>query len=202
MLLFVGIHVIAYNAKTVAGADRLVLPESLTYVVFMLGTACFFLYGGWKVHLLFLAVFCFYIFHAYWMPVYDKRSGPFIVNLSKQSINLFRLALVLAFVAITYLATTGIDLKTSGNVTDKIGHLMAFYMLAFILDFSFPRMQFDVRKIVILFVYGLMLEMIQYYLPYRTFSLFDLGSDGAGILLYLMSMPLLKRFRYLKQRWE
>jgi hypothetical protein len=44
-LLFVGIHVIAYIAKTVAGGDRLVLPESLTYVVFMLGTACFFVWG-------------------------------------------------------------------------------------------------------------------------------------------------------------
>jgi hypothetical protein len=45
LVLFVGIHVIVYIAKTVAGADRLVLPEALVYVVFMLGTACFFVWG-------------------------------------------------------------------------------------------------------------------------------------------------------------
>jgi VanZ family protein len=136
------------------------------------------------------------------MPVYDKRSGPFIVKLSKQSINLFRLALVLAFVAITYLATTTIDVSMDINMFDKVEHLMAFYVLAFILDFSFPRWQFDIRKIGSLFVYGLVLELIQYYLPNRIFSLFDLGADVAGILLYGMSLPLLKRFWYLKQRWE
>ncbi len=45
IVLFVGIHLIAYIAKTVAGAERLVLPEALVYVVFVLGTACFFIWG-------------------------------------------------------------------------------------------------------------------------------------------------------------
>ncbi len=45
IVLFAGIHVIAYIARAFAGADRLVLPEALVYVVFILGTICFFAWG-------------------------------------------------------------------------------------------------------------------------------------------------------------
>ncbi len=124
------------------------------------------------------------------------------MTLSKQSINLLRLVLVVSLVSITYLATTGIDLRLDEDINDKISHLVAFFFLAFILDFSFPRIQFDIRKVFVLLVYGLFLELVQYNLPHREFSMFDLAADGIGILLYWLSIPLLKRFGYLKQRWE
>jgi hypothetical protein len=45
IVLFVGIHMVAYIAKTVAGAERFLLPEAIVYVVFILGTICFFVWG-------------------------------------------------------------------------------------------------------------------------------------------------------------
>ena len=124
------------------------------------------------------------------------------MTLSKQSINLFRLILIVSLVAITYLATAGIDLRVGKGINDKFSHLMAFYFLAFALDFSFPRMHFDVRKVLLLLVYGFILELVQYNLPHREFSMFDLAADGTGVLVYWLSVPLLQRFSYLKQRWD
>ncbi len=45
VVLFAGIHVIAFLAKGMAGASRLILPEAIVYMVFMLGTICFFIWG-------------------------------------------------------------------------------------------------------------------------------------------------------------
>jgi hypothetical protein len=45
VVLFVGIHVIAVLAKGMAGANRIILPEALVYVVFMVGTISFFVWG-------------------------------------------------------------------------------------------------------------------------------------------------------------
>jgi hypothetical protein len=44
-VLFAGIHVIAFLAKGIAGANRLILPEALVYMVFMPGTICFLVWG-------------------------------------------------------------------------------------------------------------------------------------------------------------
>ncbi len=124
------------------------------------------------------------------------------MTLSKKSINIFRLILIFSLVAITYLAIVKIEFPAAEDINDKFSHFVAFYFLAFVFDFSFPRMDFDIRKVLLLLVYGFILELVQYNLPHREFSVFDLAADGTGVLVYWLSVPLLQRFSYLKQRWE
>ena len=50
--------------------------------------------------------------------------------------------------------------------------------------------------------YGLAIEIIQYFLPYRECSLFDLGADAAGLFLYRLSVPLLMKMDRMKGRWR
>lgn len=114
----------------------------------------------------------------------------------------FRIALVVAVVVVLHLATTPLRYPMVEDVNDKAGHVLAFFGLALLLDFSFPDSGLDWRKILALLAFGLLIEAIQYYLPYRTFSLLDVAADGAGIALYWLSLPALRRVPVLRRRWK
>ena len=87
------------------------------------------------------------------------------------------------------------------SVNDKLGHVLAFAYLAFLLDFALPDSNFNLPKIIPLLGYGLIIEFVQYFLPYRTFSILDMLADGVGIMIYLLIIPLLKYVPFLKLRW-
>lgn len=115
---------------------------------------------------------------------------------------LFRCFLGMALLAITFLATVKLDMPVVVDLNDKASHLLAFFVLALLLDFSFPLTGFQASKFISLFGYGLAVEIIQYYLPHRTFSLLDLAADTVGLFLYGGMVPLLKKVSVLKSRWE
>lgn len=123
------------------------------------------------------------------------------MDLKKPDILSFRITLVMALILITYLATTPIPEQVAGGINDKLSHLLAFYALTLLADFSFPRTTLGLNKIGSLFAYGLMIELVQYSLPYREFSVADLLANGFGIFCYWLTIPLLRRFPRLKARW-
>jgi len=88
------------------------------------------------------------------------------------------------------------------SVNDKLGHVLAFIMLAFLMDFSFPVSSFNLSKIVPLLGYGLLIEVIQYFLPHRMFSFLDMFADGGGLVIYAMFIPMLKHVPILRLRWS
>ena len=114
----------------------------------------------------------------------------------------FRTALLTAVATIMYLATTRLDLPVTADLNDKMNHILAFYVLALLIDFSFPEGRFDFSKVITLLGYGLLIESVQYLLPYRTFSLFDLSADAIGLLAYKLSLPALKYIPWLRWRWS
>jgi VanZ family protein len=114
----------------------------------------------------------------------------------------YRLTLAAALVVTSYLATTSRHVPVVDDVIDKVNHIAAFYVLGLLADFSWPKSGFRAPKVVSLLGYGLAIESIQYFLPHRTFSLFDLGSDAAGLLLYAVSIPLLKNLYPLSERFK
>jgi VanZ family protein len=113
----------------------------------------------------------------------------------------FRLALIAALAAISYLATIGQDFPVVRDISDKANHVLAFGALALLVDFSFPEEPFGSSKIFMLLAYGLLIELVQGLLPNRAASLLDLVADGIGIAAYKFSVPALKRVPWLKQRW-
>lgn len=113
-----------------------------------------------------------------------------------------RISLVVAVVLITYLSITPMDHAVSDSLNDKANHFIAFYVLSFLADFSFPETRFDWRKVMYILGYGVAIEVIQFYLPNRMFSLFDVLADGAGILIFALSIPWLKKLAVLHPRWD
>lgn len=110
---------------------------------------------------------------------------------------IFRTILTVTLVAVTWLATTPVDVPVVPGISDKINHLAAFAVLAFLADFSFPGSGFNLKKLLSLITYGILIEVIQYFLPSRCFSLLDIVADVLGLLLYITIYPLFSRVPYL-----
>jgi len=123
------------------------------------------------------------------------------MKLSGRHIIYYRMLLCLSLIMITYLATTALEVSFVSSNYDKINHIAAFLTLAFLMDFSFPNSRFNSAKIFTLITYGFLLEIVQYFLPHRIFSLFDLGADCLGLILYGLLIPLIKRLPVLSDRW-
>ena len=103
-----------------------------------------------------------------------------------------RLALGLALLIITGMALTPAPGEIQLSVNDKLGHAMAFLLLAFLTHASWPEIKFNWRQVSALLGYGLALEFTQYFIPNRYFSLLDIAADLAGIGLYMLLIPLIR----------
>jgi VanZ family protein len=101
-----------------------------------------------------------------------------------------RLALAAAVAAITWLATTDRALPELAGVSDKLNHVLAFLALGLLADRSFPQARFGLAKAVALLAYGVAIEAVQSFLPWREASLPDILADAAGIALYAAARPL------------
>lgn len=112
-----------------------------------------------------------------------------------------RILLVATTGFIIYEATirSPVSIKVSNG--DKFLHTLAFGTLAFLADFSFPRKGFGWEKIAPLMMYGLLIEFVQSFLPYRSADLTDFLADCAGMACYALTMPVLKYFPVLRHRW-
>ncbi len=124
------------------------------------------------------------------------------MNMSKFIIIIYRVLLVMAAIIIISLATTSREIPIVEDINDRVNHIFAFYVLALLLDFSFPASAFRATKVLSLLGYALAIESIQYFLSYRTFSLFDLGADAFALVVYRLSLPYLRLLPLFRKRWE
>lgn len=60
------------------------------------------------------------------------------------------------------------------------------------LSLGYPKL-YVVKKVLILLAFGLQIELVQYFLPNREFSLLDVVADGIGIA---MGMIVIKGLWY------
>ena len=70
------------------------------------------------------------------------------MSLPRITIIIFRIILIVSLLLITYLATTELEHPVMTSMNDKIGHVLAFTCLTFLVDFSFPASRFDLLKIL------------------------------------------------------
>lgn len=123
------------------------------------------------------------------------------MKLSRTTIIIFRITLAVSLLLITFLATMELELPEMTSIDDKLGHVLAFLCLAFLVDYSFPASRFNLLKILLLLLYGIVIELIQYFIPHRMFSLADLFADGVGIVIYAAFFQILKYVPLFKLRW-
>ena len=123
------------------------------------------------------------------------------MGLSRSTITVFRLMLFAALIVIIHLATTSLHYPVVDDINDKANHILAFYALALLVDFSYPESGFGPAKILPLLGYGLAIEIIQHFLPNRSASLFDVAADAAGLFAYWLSVPALRLVPWFRSRW-
>jgi VanZ family protein len=124
------------------------------------------------------------------------------MGLSRTAIAAFRIALAVTLAVTCFLAFTDRELPVINGVSDKVRHAAAFATLALLVDFAFPASRFGAVKVMALLGYGVAIEVVQYFLPARDASALDVLADGAGVAMYALAVPVLKRLHGFRLRWQ
>lgn len=103
-----------------------------------------------------------------------------------------RTTFVLMLVANTYFSLAP-ELPAFIPPYDKLNHGAAYAVLALTADFAFPLARYLLPKALPLFAYGLLMEILQRYVPGRLFEGMDLVANASGLLLYGVAAVLLRR---------
>lgn len=85
-----------------------------------------------------------------------------------------------------WVATQKLEFPPDVNINDKLIHIVVFFGFAVLVDLSSSRKPFWLWKGLPLLVYGIGIEVMQYFTPFRSFSIMDMVADFAGILLYFL----------------
>ncbi len=105
----------------------------------------------------------------------------------------FRLILLVSIVFISILSIQEIEVQSSVNFSDKLLHFFCFLYLTIISWLS--RIIFkELWLYVIVLAYGILIEIIQIYIPYRSFEFLDIFADFLGILVGIFLINFLKDF--------
>lgn len=105
----------------------------------------------------------------------------------------FGLLLLLMLVGVK-VATMPLQFPESLQLNDKVIHLVVFFGFAVLVDLVSSREPFWFWKAMPLIVYGVGIEVLQYFSPDRSFSLLDALADVAGVLLYWFMKVVLRYF--------
>ena len=96
--------------------------------------------------------------------------------------SLFKMALILNFFIIEYLALTPQHIEILDGLWDKQNHFFAFFVLYILLSFAYQNLSI-LTKIGLLLLVGFQIEATQYFIPGRFFSLLDIVADSIGIVI-------------------
>ncbi len=91
--------------------------------------------------------------------------------------------LFLALCITMVVATSKSDPTSATGINDKVAHILTFLLLGLLVRPAFPLLMNRLQPYLWLLSYGLGIEVIQYFIPSRSFSLLDLAADAAGLLL-------------------
>ena len=94
-------------------------------------------------------------------------------------------ALVLCLSTILWLALSPNPPNPAGLFYfDKVNHVLAFFVLAGLLDYASVNIARFKGKVLPLLAFGLLIEVLQYWVGYRYFEWGDFIADGFGVAGY------------------
>ncbi len=107
--------------------------------------------------------------------------------------SLWRLGFWLCFGLTVYLSLMPQEFLPSGiNIWDKFSHSIAFAALALSAALGWPAKDFMRSVLIPLLIFGVLIEVTQYFIPGREFSLLDMLADTVGILIVWIVIRLLQ----------
>lgn len=106
----------------------------------------------------------------------------------KTYILLFKFSLIwalLILIACTCRVQTDSDIDLDIPFLDKIVHFGMYLILGALATFEFRRIttlyyKYIVKLLIICVLYGIFIEVVQYFLPWRGFEFADMIADGLG----------------------
>ncbi len=108
---------------------------------------------------------------------------------------LCRRTLPLAVLVVLVLSVIKTGSPLPGEYSDKIEHALAFFVLAALAGIGHAGSGLARHLLLALIVYGLLIEGIQWCLPWREFSLLDWAADATGVVSWLLVAWLWRRKR-------
>jgi len=75
---------------------------------------------------------------------------------------------------------------------DKVLHAVAFFTLTVLTELSFPSLRLLLWKVLFLLGFGLFIEWLQSFLPWRSADASDFLADCIGIAAFLVPMLLVR----------
>ena len=84
-------------------------------------------------------------------------------------------------------------LPTGLNIWDKLSHSIAFAALALCAALGWPDKNFVQFVLVPLLTFGVLIEVLQYFIPGREFSLLDMLADAIGILIVWIGVAIAQK---------
>jgi VanZ family protein len=110
---------------------------------------------------------------------------------------LFKTSFFITFGVIEYLALTPQHIEVLDGLWDKQNHFAAFFVLYILLSFGY--LQFSIiKKLSLLLLMGFQIEVTQYFIPGRFFSLMDIVADSIGIAIGVVVYLLFNRVCQIK----
>ena len=103
----------------------------------------------------------------------------------------FRLILAISIVVISILSIQHLEVEPSVNLNDKLLHFSCFLYLT-IISWLSRIIYKELWLYVIVLGYGILIEIVQIYIPYRSFEFLDIFADFLGILVGSYLINLLK----------
>jgi VanZ family protein len=88
----------------------------------------------------------------------------------------------MAVITIFYLATTSHSPEIIKDIWDKLKHSSAFFVLFVLYRLGYPLVP-DSKRVLDLILFGFLIEIVQYFLPMREFSLLDIIANICGLFL-------------------
>jgi len=108
-------------------------------------------------------------------------------------IKLLQIAFFICLLSIEYLATTSISIQVIENSWDKANHFIAFFVLYVLLYAGF-KIFTTLGKVSLLIVFALQIEIVQYFIPNRYFSLLDIIADIIGIVSAIVVISFYNKY--------
>ena len=90
-----------------------------------------------------------------------------------------------------------VKLTSSGFVVHGIAYFVG--MLLCCQAFDKKNIPFVVWAGLMIFLYSIVLEVVQFYLPYRTFNIYDVVANASGIILFVVIWSLYRQISMRKK---
>ncbi len=109
---------------------------------------------------------------------------------------LYQFGFIVALCTVSALAVLPTDTLPGIDMWDKLNHALAFFMLALLMEKAWPNSALSLRPLLMLLLYGFLIEASQSLLSYRDGSVLDMLANAVGLLsFYLLRFAIGRRRR-------